>query len=143
MTTGDGTVFPAGSVLSGLTVEALKARTDVAAPVRASLERLGAPRRKVRAKDVELMLAESREKPFSKDGWIFEPKLDGYRMLAGREGGEGRLTTRNGNDLSAAFPELVRSLAALPYEGWCWTARWWCTTTRAGRASTACRSARG
>ena len=117
MTTGDGTVFPAGSVLSGLTVEALKARTDVAAPLRASLEKLGAPRRAVRAKDVELMLAEPREKPFSREGWIFEAKLDGYRMLASREGGEGKLTTRNGNDLTAAFPELARSLAALPFEG--------------------------
>ena len=115
MTTGDGTVFPAGSVLSGLPVEVLKARTDVAAPLRASLERLGAPRRKLRAKDVELMLAEPRDEPFSKPGWIFELKLDGYRMLASREGGEGKLTTRNGNDLSAAFPEVVRSLAALPY----------------------------
>ena len=117
MTTGDGTVFPAGSVLSGLTVEALKGRTDVAAPLRESLARLRAPRRKVRAKDVELMLAEPREKPFSKAGWIFEAKLDGYRMLASREGGEGKLTTRNGNDLTAAFPELARSLTALPFEG--------------------------
>jgi bifunctional non-homologous end joining protein LigD len=117
MTTGDGTVFPAGSVLSGVSVEVLKARTDVAAPLRESLERLRAPRRKVRAKDVELMLAEPRDKPFSKPGWIFELKLDGYRMLASREGGDGRLTTRNGNDLTAAFPELARSLSALPFEG--------------------------
>jgi bifunctional non-homologous end joining protein LigD len=113
----DGAAFPSGSVLSGLPVEVLKARTDVAAPVRASLERLGAPRRRVRAQDVELMLAEPRDRPFSKAGWIFEPKLDGYRMLASREGGEGKLTTRNGNDLTAAFPELARSLAALPFEG--------------------------
>ena len=116
-TTGDGTVFPPGSVLSGLPVDVLKARTDVAAPLRAALEKLGAPRRKLRAKDVELMLAEPRDKPFSKPGWIFELKLDGYRMLASREGGEGRLTTRNGHDLSAAFPEVVRSLAALPFDG--------------------------
>jgi bifunctional non-homologous end joining protein LigD len=117
MTTGDGTVFPAGSVLSGVPVDVLKARSDVAAPLRESLERLRAPRRRVRAKDVELMLAEPREKPFSKAGWIFELKLDGYRMLASREGGEGKLTTRNGNDLTAAFPELARSLSALPYDG--------------------------
>ena len=117
MTTGDGTVFPPGSVLSGLTVEQLKARTDVAAPLRAALQKLGAPRRAVRARDVELMLAESREKAFNREGWIFEPKLDGYRMLASRENGEGLLTTRNGNDLTAAFPELTRPLAALPYDG--------------------------
>lgn len=113
----DGAAFPAGSVLSGLPVEVLKARTDVAAPLREAMERLRAPRRQVRAKDVELMLAEPREKPFSKVGWIFELKLDGYRMLASREGDAGRLTTRNGNDLTAGFPELARSLAALPFEG--------------------------
>ena len=116
-TTGDGTAFPPGSVLSGLTVDALKERTDAAAPLRARLEELGAPRKPVRAKDVELMLAEPRDEPFSKPGWIFELKLDGYRMLASREKGEGKLTTRNGNDLSAAFPEVVKSLAALPFDG--------------------------
>ena len=116
-TTGDGTAFPPGSVLSGLPVDVLKARTDVAAPLRARLAELGAPRRPVRAKDVELMLAEPRDEPFSKPGWIFELKLDGYRMLGSRERGEGKLTTRNGNDLTAAFPEVVKSLAALPFDG--------------------------
>ncbi|HXY68648.1 MAG TPA: DNA ligase D, partial [Gemmatimonadales bacterium] len=111
----DGDAFPAGSVLSGLPVDVLKAGSDVAAPLRAALAAAKAPRRAVRAKDVELMLAEPREKPFSKPGWIFELKLDGYRILASRERGEGRLTTRNGNDLTAAFPEVVRSLAALPF----------------------------
>ena len=32
-------------------------------------------------------------------GWLFEPKLDGYRVLAARGKGEPRLLTRNGNDL--------------------------------------------
>src|SRR5439155_1140782 len=47
----------------------------------------------------------------------YELKLDGYRVRAGREQGEARLLTRKGNDISAAFPELARALAALPFEG--------------------------
>jgi bifunctional non-homologous end joining protein LigD len=114
--TANGDAFPQGSVLSGLTVEELKAGADPAAAVAAELKRAGASRRAVRAKDVELMLAETRDKPFTRAGWLFELKLDGFRMLASREGGEGKLTTRNGHDLSAAFPELTRALSALPFD---------------------------
>src|SRR5438094_8268194 len=63
------------------------------------------------------MLAETREQPFSKAGWLFELKLDGYRVRAGREGGEARLITRKGHDIVAGFPEIARALRALPYEG--------------------------
>jgi bifunctional non-homologous end joining protein LigD len=63
------------------------------------------------------MLAETREQPFSRPGWVFEVKLDGYRMRVAREGGVARLVTRNGNDYTAAFPELARAVQALPYDG--------------------------
>src|SRR3989454_439695 len=63
------------------------------------------------------MLAETREQPFSKPGWLFELKLDGYRVRAGREQGAARLLTRKGNDIAAAFPEIARALVALPFEG--------------------------
>ena len=112
----DGESFPQGSVLSGLTVEEVKAGADPAAALAEELRRARAPRRKVRAKDVELMLAETRDQPFSKAGWLFELKLDGFRMLASRESGEGKLTTRNGHDLTAAFPELSRAVSALPFD---------------------------
>ena len=32
------------------------------------------------------MLAEIADRPFSREGWLFEPKLDGYRVLAVRAG---------------------------------------------------------
>src|SRR6266576_936224 len=110
--------LPPESVLSGLTVEELKAGKDRAAPVLKALARLKAPRRAVTVAEAEPMLAETREQPFSKPGWLFELKLDGYRVRAGREQGEARLLTRKGNDISAAFPELARALAALPFEGY-------------------------
>src|SRR5437763_2180435 len=112
----DGALAPE-SVLSGLTVEELKAGKDRAAPVEQQLARLKAPRRAVAVEQAEPMLAETREQPFSKPGWLFELKLDGYRVRAAREGGEARLVTRNGHDIAAAFPEIARARAALPAEG--------------------------
>ena len=114
--TTNGEVFPQGSVLSGLTVEEVKAGASPAGALAEELKKAGAPQRKVRVKDVELMLAESREKAFTKQGWLFELKFDGFRFLASRENGEGKLTTRNGHDLTAAFPEIARSLTALPFD---------------------------
>src|SRR6058998_1175230 len=62
------------------------------------------------------MLAETRERPFTKAGWLFELKLDGYRVRAARHGGEAQLITRNGHDIAETFPEIARALAALPYD---------------------------
>jgi bifunctional non-homologous end joining protein LigD len=109
--------LPEESVLSGLTVEELKAGKDRAAPVVKELQRLKAPRRAVTLEEAEPMLAETREQPFSKPGWLFELKLDGYRVRAGRDGDEGRLITRNGHDIAAGFPEIARALKALPFDG--------------------------
>ncbi len=114
-TSKNGATFPPGSVLSGLTVEELRDGNKKAAKLVAELKKLKAPMRAVRAEDVAPMLAETREEPFSRAGWVFEVKLDGYRMRAVKEGGTARLITRNGNDYSAAFPELIRPIAALPY----------------------------
>src|SRR5690606_12103129 len=77
----------------------------------------GARARGVRAAEVEPMLATRREAPFSDPAWVFELKYDGYRLVAGREGGEAVLLSRNGNDLTATFPEVARAVRGLPYEG--------------------------
>lgn len=60
------------------------------------------------------MLATSAPGPFSRPGWLFEPKYDGFRILARKERGAVRLITRNGFDLAKAFPELVIELETLP-----------------------------
>jgi len=110
----NGGDYPQGSVLSGLTVEELQHGSRKQAQLVAELKKLKAPERSVRPEDVSPMLAETREEPFSRAGWIFEVKLDGYRMRAAKDDGAARLITRNGNDYTAAFPELARALAALP-----------------------------
>lgn len=109
-----GPLPPEESVLSGLTVEDLKAGRTPADGIRAELERLGAPKREVRGETAPFMLAESRDRPFSDPGWLFELKLDGYRLLAARSNGPPRLFSRNGNDLAATFPEVSRAVGALP-----------------------------
>ena len=108
--------LPPESVLSGLTVEELGAGGDPGEVLRRELIELGAPRRPVEVKSVKLMLAETAERAFSRKNWLFEPKLDGYRVLAARAKSEPRLLTRNGNECSAAFPEIVRAVAALPFD---------------------------
>ena len=46
-------------------------------------------------------------------GWQFEPKWDGFRCLAGREGGKVELLGRSGKSLARYFPEVVDALAGL------------------------------
>lgn len=111
----DGTVFPEGSVMSGLTVEDLAEGVDPGAAIRGELEDAGVLRQRVDPGAIDLMLAQAREEPFSKPGWVFEIKLDGYRMVASVTGGKGRLRTRNGHDATPAFPEVERALRALPF----------------------------
>src|SRR5438309_6838601 len=129
-----GGALPPESVLSGLTVDELKAGRDRAAPVVKELARLKAPKRAVTLEQAEPMLAETREQPFSTPGWRFELKLDGYRVRGGREGGEARLVTRNGHDIAPAFAEIARALTALPYEGFIFDGEL-CVPDEAGRPS--------
>lgn len=84
--------------------------------VRAELERAQALRRRIRANDVSVMLAESREKPFSRAGWVFELKYDGYRLIAGRDGHDVVLLSRNKRALTTVFPEIARTLQSLPFQ---------------------------
>lgn len=112
---GPGRAVPEESILSGLTVEQLGAGYDAVAPVLERVEALGAPAKRVRASSVKPMLAESRKTPFTREGWVFELKYDGYRIIAGVAGGRATLLSRNGNDITATFPDIAASLEALPF----------------------------
>lgn len=111
-----GDAFDEGSVLSGLTVEQVAAGTRPGAALHATLERDGAPRARVAPGDVRFMLAEPRTDAFTRDGWHFELKLDGYRLLACKQGGEPLLLSRNGHDYTRTFPEVARALRSLPVD---------------------------
>ena len=47
------------------------------------------------------------------DGWQFEPKWDGFRCLARRDGAEVTLTSKSGKPLARYFPEVVDTLSQL------------------------------
>jgi bifunctional non-homologous end joining protein LigD len=111
-----GDVFVETSVLSGLTVEEVKLGQSPAAELRAEIEKTDAPKRYVDAANVEAMLAEPSDTAFTRDGWLFELKLDGYRLIASKSHGEALLLTRNGNDYTAVFPEIARAVKALPFD---------------------------
>jgi bifunctional non-homologous end joining protein LigD len=111
-----GDVFPEESVLSGLTVDEVKAGVVPKNRLREALEENGAPRVRVDPRSVEAMHAEPHDEAFTRDGWIFELKLDGYRLIASKSKGEALLLTRNGNDYTGVFPEIARAVKALPVD---------------------------
>ncbi len=60
---------------------------------------------------MDAMKATLTDDPFSSSDWIYEPKLDGERLLAFVRDGKPRLYSRNRKSLDDAYPELVEALA--------------------------------
>jgi bifunctional non-homologous end joining protein LigD len=55
-------------------------------------------------------------RPFHTKGWVYEEKIDGWRMLALKKEGRVRLISRNARDHTKRFRDLVAALTALkPY----------------------------
>jgi ATP-dependent DNA ligase len=64
---------------------------------------------------LEPMLAKAADSLPSDDGWLFEPKWDGFRALVFRDGDEVYIQSRDLKPLDRYFPELAAPLkAALP-----------------------------
>ncbi len=109
--------FSEESVLSGLTVEEIKSGDGPGAAICKALEQEGkALRARVDPKKVEPMHCDTRDDAFTDDDWLFELKLDGYRLIASKCKGEALLLTRNGNDYTSVFPEVARAIKAMPYD---------------------------
>ena len=125
-----GDQFNETSVVSGRTVEEVRDGVTVSAKLRGALGEsaslgVGESTRgrqpatsptRLDPRDVDVQLAEPAKEAFTRDGWIFELKLDGYRILASKVGGEPLLLTRNGNDYTEIFPEVARAIRALPID---------------------------
>ena len=60
------------------------------------------------------MVATQFKQPLHRDGWVYEEKIDGWRMLAYKEGRTVRLESRNGVDHTRRFPDLAAAVAGLP-----------------------------
>jgi bifunctional non-homologous end joining protein LigD len=52
-------------------------------------------------------------RPVHHEGWIYEEKVDGYRMVAYKNGGTVRLLSRRGTDFTRRFPGIVAALRQL------------------------------
>jgi bifunctional non-homologous end joining protein LigD len=102
------------SVLTGVTLEEL---SPAKVPPRLPAERL-APNGQPEHVPSKLapMLAQLGDTPRSNQDWLYEPKLDGYRVIAFLEHGRVRLVSRRGLDLTPMFPEIVSDLQAQAVE---------------------------
>ncbi|RAR39682.1 ATP-dependent DNA ligase [Paenibacillus sp. MDMC362] len=56
------------------------------------------------------MLLETAHSPFSHSNYIFEPKIDGHRLLFSQQDGKIRLYTRHETDCTLQYPELLHTL---------------------------------
>jgi bifunctional non-homologous end joining protein LigD len=71
-------------------------------------------RRAEMPKRVAPMLATLTEKPFTDPDWYFEPKLDGYRIIAFVRGAQAKLQSRHFQDYTDHFPAVASEMAAQP-----------------------------
>jgi bifunctional non-homologous end joining protein LigD len=62
-------------------------------------------------RDVSLMLCTLVAEPFDDPDWIFEPKLDGLRVLCRFDGKRVQLVSRNGKSQDFQFPDVGIALA--------------------------------
>jgi bifunctional non-homologous end joining protein LigD len=104
------------SALSGRTLEEIRdgSGQDPKASAPPDLELVPGARRSPFPSKVAPMLASLAGGPFSRPDWIFEPKLDGYRIIAAIRGGNATLLSRNGNDVTAKYKILVPELSRQP-----------------------------
>jgi len=52
--------------------------------------------------------------PFHRPGWVYEEKVDGWRMVAYKTGQAIRFVNRKGLDHTQRFAPLARTIAKLP-----------------------------
>jgi len=55
------------------------------------------------------MLSTTTESLPHGESWVYEPKWDGFRAIVTLAGGDAKLTSRNGNDLTGRFPGVARA----------------------------------
>jgi len=63
--------------------------------------------------EITLMHPPLIARPFHREGWVYEEKYDGWRILALKMDGNVQLLSRNGRDHSRRFGELARVIGSL------------------------------
>jgi bifunctional non-homologous end joining protein LigD len=62
------------------------------------------------------MIPTQVHEPFHRDGWIYEEKVDGWRILAYKDGSRVRLVSRTGVEHSKRFRGVAEAIGALPFD---------------------------
>ena len=63
-----------------------------------------------------MLLLRTDTLPTDANRWEYQLKFDGYRAVAFKSGGKVHLRSRNDNDFSIQYPDVVKGLAKLPDE---------------------------
>lgn len=108
--------FNEQSILTGLTVEDLRADDDTQSRLTEELVNASALDGRVDGSSLDLMLARTAEEPFSDDAWLFEIKYDGYRLIAEKRDRNVSLRYRSGLEATAVFPEIASAIRRLPFD---------------------------
>jgi bifunctional non-homologous end joining protein LigD len=103
------------SVRSGLTIADLK-EGRIPNPAAASVEAHAAARKAPfpDSKRERPMLSTLIDRAFDAPDWLWEPKLDGIRVLAYVRDGKVELRSRRGVDITQQYPSLVAALTVQP-----------------------------
>ncbi|MET0592208.1 MAG: DNA ligase D, partial [Polyangiaceae bacterium] len=110
------------SVLSGLTVEELTESAVVIEKLEDRARELGAKEGAVDSRKLTAMLCTHPDVPdpmadgslLHRKGYIYELKLDGFRIIADKRGEDAALFFRKLGSANAHYPEIVRAMRALP-----------------------------
>ncbi len=105
----------ARSVITGRTMEEIKAAGKLWDPKKNEEKKPGSPLKTFAGKldfpgFIEPMLATPLADAFSRDGWIFELKLDGFRIISGKFQKKISLYSRNGNLFNEKYPLIADEL---------------------------------
>ncbi len=112
-----GEPLPETSVLSGMTIDEQWHGSERAAQLRADIAALALPEHALTAAAWKPMLCAEEADAFTRDGWLFELKYDGFRLGAFGGAGKGTLRYRSGHDATERFPEIASALRSLPSGG--------------------------
>jgi len=64
--------------------------------------------------DYTLMAPTQVREAFHRDGWVYEEKVDGWRILAYKDGVRVRLVSRSGRDHTRRFRDIAVAVSTLP-----------------------------
>ncbi|MCA9581048.1 MAG: DNA ligase D, partial [Myxococcales bacterium] len=101
------------SVLSGLLVEEMERRDEIFHQLTDRAAALGATEGQIDISDLEPMLCSTDDLDPSAEGWLYELKLDGVRIVARKSRDGVTLRYRNGRNATASYPEIVRAVRSL------------------------------